>query len=443
MSSIIDFSKSLAVESVWLFNEMAFYLLLGFFVAGLLHSFFPRKWITKRMSAPRFSSNLWAAVFGVPLPLCSCSVLPAAEALQKSGASKGATVSFLTATPQTGVDSILVTYSFFAWPMTIFKLIAALVSGVLGGLWINASSSPSESSCGGGQKDFDRYLDNEGPQDRSLSAFSRYAFQELPLSLRKWMLWGVVIGALIYVGLPDNFAETLQIQDNPWLSYLAFLAVGIPMYVCSTGSLPVAAGLIAKGFSPGGAFLFLMVGPATNAASLTMLYKTLGKKHLAIFLTNLIVISVLFAALFDFLFPNMGAELATRLSSMGHAHHEHGMGWFESVKWVSSVVLILMFSQDLLRRALFRLRGASADQSGSVQQWEMRVEGLHCGKCVARAQNALSEVKGVESVDVKLEGKSSIWLSGGKQDSPAKIAERMTKALAKHEYTVTEVALKK
>lgn len=441
MESLINYFTSLVNEAVWVFNEMALYLLLGFVVAGLLHSFFPRQWIVKRMSEARLSSNIWAAVFGIPLPLCSCSVLPATEALQKSGASKGATVSFLTATPQTGVDSILVTYSFFAWPLTLFKLGAALVSGILGGLWVNASGDERHALREkNADQDFEKYMQKEGPQDHSIGAFSRYAFEELPLSLRKWMLWGVFIAALISTSLPANLAETLHLQENPWLSYIAFLLIGLPMYVCSTGSLPIAASLIAKGFSPGGAFVFLMVGPATNAASITMLYKTLGRKHLLIFLTNLIVITLLFAALFDYLFPNMGAELTARLASMEHAHHQHEMGWLEVGKWAASIALLLLFTQDLIRRLLFRFRAAGAQENQAIQQWDMQIDGLHCGKCVARATSSLLELEEVESADVQLDGKGVVWIKNG---NTAELERRLSEALKHHDYKLSNLQLKK
>ncbi|MDE5959958.1 MAG: permease, partial [Muribaculaceae bacterium] len=110
--------------------EMAPYLLLGFLFAGMLHAFLPASFYNRHLGRPGFWSVAKAAMFGVPLPLCSCGVIPTAMSMRRQGASRAATVSFLISTPQTGVDSILATGSLLGWPLALIRPIAAFATAL-------------------------------------------------------------------------------------------------------------------------------------------------------------------------------------------------------------------------------------------------------------------------------------------------------------------------
>jgi len=415
-----------ANEFWYLFNEMALYLIIGFFFAGVLHFYFPKKWIIKRMGRSRLMSNVWASLFGIPLPLCSCGVVPTGIALRKSGASKGSTVSFLTATPQTGVDSILVTYSFFGWTLSIFKVFAALVSGVVGGVLVDLFDGESNRKPSGlqNEKELEKQVQQEGLREKSWKAFVEYVFRDQPLSLRKWLLIGLVLATLISMLIPKDLAQSLNLNDNLFLSYFIFLALGIPMYICSTGSVPMAAALLAKGFPAGGVFVFLMAGPATNAASIALLYKTLGKKSLWIYVGSIVFCSLFFGWAFDTFFPGISTTLQERLSNQSH-HHDHGTSMMAYLQYTASGAMLLFLSQDYLRKGLQLFQG----NSDNLQSISIEVEGMTCGKCLVRAQGALQESDGVERVDLSFNGQGTVQFQ---RAMPAKeLKEKQALALEK------------
>ena len=234
-----------------LLNEMTPYLLLGFLIAGILHEFVPRRIYADRLSKNNFSSVLWAALFGVPLPLCSCGVIPTAASLYREGASKGATVSFLISTPQTGVDSILATASVIGLPFAIIRPVVAFVTAIAGGVITNRI-------CRNEQKPAQQTT----PQTEKKSITEkiigtlRYGFVDMIQDIGKWIVIGLVVAAAITVLLPDNFFVTLN--KYPLLNMIMILAVSMPMYLCATGSIPIAAALMLKGLSPGAALVLLI-----------------------------------------------------------------------------------------------------------------------------------------------------------------------------------------
>ena len=269
-------------EILRLINEMSPYLLLGFLVAGLLHAFVPGSLYSRYLSGANLRSVLLAALFGIPLPLCSCGVIPTAMSLRKEGASKGATTSFLIATPQTGVDSILATYSILGLPFAILRPIAALVTSVFGGVLVNAAdkapSTPVDDSAA--------VCDNEGtcaPTTPTYTGFVdrlktalRYGFVDMVQDIGKWLVIGLVVAGLITLFVPNDFF--VRFADRPLLAYVVVLLIAIPMYVCATGSIPVAAALMLKGLSPGAALVFLMAGPASNMASILVIRRVMGQR---------------------------------------------------------------------------------------------------------------------------------------------------------------------
>ena len=323
-----------------IFAEAAPYLFLGFGIAGLLHALVPDEKIVSYLgaSAGKVRSVVNAAIAGVPLPLCSCGVVPTAISLQKRGATKGATVSFLISTPETGVDSIAITYALLDPIMTIFRPLATLVTAISAGIMENllvkdntgaqtrnlplnlqtiplATVSEDEDdvscSCGGA-------CSTSAPHGQSLSqriyGSLKYAYVELLGDISKWLMVGIVIAGIISYAIPESFI--LSYLGGGVGSMLVMLVIGIPLYICATASTPLAAALIAKGMSPGTAFVFLLAGPATNAATITMVTKFLGKRSAAIYLASIGIFSIAFGLLLDFIYVKMGIEAT---SIVGHA----------------------------------------------------------------------------------------------------------------------------
>ncbi len=253
---------------------MAPWLLVGFLAAGLLSLFFTADFIQRHLGHQKgWRGIVLSVLLGVPLPLCSCGVLPVAVGLRKGGASKGATAAFLISTPQTGVDSFFATYSLLGWAFALMRPIVALFSGLLGGWWVNA---------------VDRERAQEEPSQpvaektqrlswKRLITALEYGYGELLGNVSGALLIGLLISTLIAVFVPENFFDVHGLGSD-WVAFPVMLLIGMPMYVCSTASIPVAMALIAKGISPGAALVFLIVGPALNGASLTTLFKLLGKR---------------------------------------------------------------------------------------------------------------------------------------------------------------------
>ena len=222
-----------------LLNEMTPYLLLGFLIAGVLHEFVPRRIYADKLSRNNFSSALWAALFGVPLPLCSCGVIPTATSLYREGASKGATVSFLISTPQTGVDSILATASVIGIPFAIIRPVVAFITAIAGGIITNRICQSEDKA----KQQSGQTTEHKSFAQKVIGTL-RYGFIEMIQDIGKWIVIGLVIAAIITVVIPDNFFVTLN--RYPLLNMLMVLAVSTPMNLCATGSIPIAAALMLK-----------------------------------------------------------------------------------------------------------------------------------------------------------------------------------------------------
>lgn len=250
----------------------------------------------KHLGHRGIGSVIKAALFGIPLPLCSCGVLPAAVSLYRRGASKGATTSFLIATPQTGVDSIAATYSLLGLPMAILRPLAALVGAVAGGYAVDRSdrSTPDAPTAVS-------LPDDELPHGFAARAIAalRYGFIDMVASVGKWLVIGLVVAALITIFVPDSFFTSLS--QYPLLAMIAVVIVAIPMYICATGSIPIALSLMLKGLSPGIAFVMLMAGPAANFASIILLSRTYGRRTTAIYVGSVVVTAILFGLAIDML----------------------------------------------------------------------------------------------------------------------------------------------
>jgi len=379
-----------------LVNEMSPYLLLGFLLAGLMHAFLPAHLWRRYLGGNSFRSVLNAALLGIPLPLCSCGVIPTAMSLRKEGASRGATVSFLISTPQTGVDSIIATYSLLGLPFALLRPIVALLTALLGGQLVNRFAA----SVAG---DETRTVVSERPEAAQKTFWQKlrialnYAFVEMMQDIGKWLVVGLVVAGVITVFVPDSFFALFA--DNSLLSMLLVLLFAIPMYLCATGSIPIAVALMLKGLSPGTALVLLMAGPAANAASLLVVNKVLGRRTLVIYLISIVLGAIIFGLGIDYLLPR--EWFLTPIAQI-KACCQDGFSYFNVV---CSGLLLLLLINALIRRfrcggdcCHYRAGEASCDEGETV----MIVRGMTCNHCRSNVERALSSVAGVEHVEVDL-----------------------------------------
>ncbi len=288
------------LTSTWdLLREAGPYMLAGFFLAGLVRALVPAGAVVRFLGKRNLGSIFWAAAIGVPLPLCSCGVIPMAAALRREGASKGAVSSFVISTPESGADSVLATYALMDVPMTIARPIVAFATAFAAGVGEllfgkpeAAAAAAEPQSCGCGCDD--GKAEAEEPRRPSLASRVagglRYAFGEMFEDMAIYLLVGFLLAGVLAALVPPAFvAERLA---SPALQIVALVLLGAPVYVCATAATPIAAVLVAKGVSPGAALAFLLAGPATNAASLAVLTKYLGRRSVVIYLVTIIACAV-------------------------------------------------------------------------------------------------------------------------------------------------------
>ena len=336
--------QSLLLDIWVMVTEMAPYLLLGFLLAGLMHEFIPRQVYSHYLSQPNFRSVFLAALFGVPLPLCSCGVLPTAMGLRREGGSKGATISFLIATPQTGVDSIVATYSLMGLPFAIIRPIVAFVTAIFGGSLVNVIKDEGLKIKDENYASEDHHKTNSSPftLHSSLTNALHYAFVEMMADIGKWLIVGLIVAGMITALVPDAWFEVFK--DNSALSILLVLAISIPMYVCATGSIPIAVALMMKGLTPGAALVLLMAGPACNVASLLVINKVMGRRTLLLYLLAIIGGAVGFGLGIDYLLPREWFTAQLSLQD-GCCTGEH-FGWFSIA---CAILLLLLLANALIR----------------------------------------------------------------------------------------------
>jgi uncharacterized membrane protein YraQ (UPF0718 family)/copper chaperone CopZ len=357
-------------------------LLAGLLLAGLMRVYFPDRLVRAHMSRSDLPSVIRAALIGVPMPLCSCGVIPTAMGLRNQGASKGATTSFMISTPQTGIDSILVVGSFLGWPFAAFKVMAAFVTGVIGGTLVNRFAGRDGAAAGGSEQG-----EHWRTADSRVVAVLRYALFDILAAIDLWLIVGILLTAAITASVPADY-----LQQMAWTQgiggMLLVLAIALPLYVCTTSSVPIAASLIAAGMPVGSALVFLMAGPATNVATIGAVYRTLGLRVLLIYLGTVIVSSIAFGMTFNFLISqDAGAATA----------HRHGeRAWWEIASALLLIGLMLFLSA---RRVLNRWRGdvvLSADEASSSVV--LQVDGMTCQHCVANVRRAIESLGPVNKV---------------------------------------------
>lgn len=357
--------------------EMAPYLLLGFLIAGILHVFVPDRFYAKYLSKDNKWAVLWAALLGVPLPLCSCGVIPTAVGLRNEKASKGAVASFLIATPQTGIDSILATFSLMGLGFAVIRPVAALITGVCGGWLVNRLVKEDDAAVIAGS--------SCSPESGSrLWRVLKYSFFQMIQDIGGRLVIGLLVAALIQVAIPDEFF--LHFGRQPLLQMLVILMVAVPMYICSTGSIPVAAALIMKGLSPGAALVMLMAGPAVNLASILVVRKALGRRFTWVYLLVIVVFSIFFGLLVN----TIGLSPKPMAADGACCAPAAMPGPF---KLVCAIVLTLLILFALTMKLFERFTRKAVDPGVAVYT----VEGMHCSHCEAAVCRAVEAVPGVTS----------------------------------------------
>ena len=351
MEAIFDLITQVLQASWGVLLESAPYVLLGFFVAGLFKAFLPGDFITRHLGGNGMSSIAKASALGVPVPLCSCGVLPAAAGLKQQGAGKGAVTSFLISTPETGVDSIAVTYALLDPLMTVIRPVVSFFTAVAAGISVSFTekgkaevkpgadlsasqeSSCSSSCCCGSA------AEKKQSAAGKLKEGMVFAFDDLLLDIGKWFLLGIFLAGIISVFISPEFIA-LYI-GNEYLAMVLMLAIAIPLYVCATASTPIAAALALKGISPGAALVFLLAGPATNIASLTVVSKILGRKAVVVYLAVIIVMSFAAGVLVNYLYGFLGFDISNWIQKGDH--EEGGV-----VAVGSSIILLVLIGRSFL-----------------------------------------------------------------------------------------------
>lgn len=378
------------------YSLMVPYLAFGLLVAGILKVFVKSSTILNHLGGNSIGSVIKAVIIGVPLPLCSCSVVPTAMSLKSRGASKGSIIAFLIATPQTGVESIAATYGMMGPLFAFFRPFAALVTGILGGIVATKVRTTSINS------------DETIPKDKKypgiinkLKEMVKYGFVELMDDIGLNLLVGIIISAAITIFIPSSFF--LFFRERPVLEMFAILLGAVPLYVCATASIPIAAALVFKGISPGAAFLFLLAGPGTNAATITVIFTKLGRVLGSIYLSTIIIGSFVFGTFLNWFYSFLGINPTDSFMQMDHS--------MESLSPIM-IIGIILFTIALLNSIwrsyikvplilLFR-RITRKSNSNSYSTREFLVSGMTCNNCVKHVKNNL-EILGLSSVSVDLD----------------------------------------
>lgn len=375
-----------SIEVTQLFREIAPYLVIGFLVSGLLYIFTSKEMITNNVGKPGFMSVLKASILGVPMPLCSCGVIPVATSMYKRGATKGATLSFLISTPQTGVDSIILTWYKMGPQFAVIRPIIALITGIIGGI------------VGEKFTDQEHQTDTEVKhthQNKTLMDGLKYTFIALPQDIINPLIKGILISALIAVMVPDTFFTDYNLTG---LTAMLVIAVtSIPVYVCATASVPVAMILISKGLDPGAAFVYLMAGPATNAATISVIMNSLGKKMIYVYISVIFVSSIFFGTLINF-FDKQGYFKFPALENTGHSHN-----WFWIFFSDISVILMILITLYSIINPMLKTEGRKVSTNEDDADLSLIVKGMTCNHCKETATEAIQSCEGVEKLTIDLE----------------------------------------
>lgn len=382
----MEFLNQISISFVSFLLEASPFMLLGLFFAGALKAFLPDDLVKKHIGSNTKGGVFKASAFGVPIPLCSCGVVPAAAGIRKQGAGKGPVVSFLVSTPETGVDSIAITWAMLGPVMAVIRPVAAFITAVFTGTLVNffdngkdedlaqleeieKSSCCSSGSC--------CETESKTPQINSINDFKmaepeescgcchddsnhgkslfekfksgmNFAFIELTGDIAAWFLGGIVLAAAIAVFVTPEMVHSISAK-NPFLIMFFMLLVSVPLYVCATSSTPIAAAFLLTGVSPGAAMVFLLAGPATNAASFSVISKIIGKRSAIIYLFGIVSSSVVIGLATDYFFSLTGYNIVPVVGEF-----KEGLAYYVEVS--SAVIVSLLFGYHILGNIFRKVR---------------------------------------------------------------------------------------
>jgi len=408
-------------------GQMAPYLLLGFLVAGVLSVCISAAWIERHLGGRGLYPVGAASLFGVPLPLCSCGVIPVTASIRRHGASPAATTSFLISTPQTGVDSIAITYGLLGPVFAVLRPVIALVTGVVGGAAVlllgrREPTPTAEGSVRPGADDVTSPLGTvpaaaecctdcskptstgggtAGGSGNVVIRAIRYGFVTLPRDIGTTLLIGVAIA-----GLLGALIEPGSLALEPGIgSILLMMAAAVPLYVCATASVPIAVGLIHVGVSPGAALAFLIAGPATNAATVTTLWRLVGRRVTLIYLATVGLSAVVGGLVLDALLP------ATWAPPAAGEHLGHEMGGLAGHVWAVALLAVLLLSY--LRIPARRRGPETASETGETmdetpREVRMKISGMTCSHCAETVRRTLGERPDVSRAEVDLDAGTAV-----------------------------------
>ena len=370
------------IQQCWgLLNELSLFLLVGFLLAGVLNFFVTDQFIKDNLSGRGIINIIKATLIGIPIPLCSCGVIPVAMSLYKKGASKSSITSFLISTPQTGVDSLMVTYAMLGPIFMIVRPITSLITGIFGGVLV-------------------KLADNEPPEESSICKHEKktfrdifnYGFNTLPQDIAKPLLMGIFIASLISIYFPQNILTSFT--KNPF-ELLLVLTIAISTYVCATASIPIVLALINSGLSVGAGLVFLMAGPVTNMATIGTVYKVLGKKVVSIYVSSVIIMSLIFGYVLNIYDSNIRTVLP---EAIGH-HHHIGL-----LNYIGSVFLLLILLNAIFKPFEKKIKGSDLDT-------KINVSGMTCNHCTQSVTDAVLSIENVSDVNIDLDS-GNVFISG-------------------------------
>lgn len=407
------------VKEIWsLMLDMSFWLLLGFFIAGMIYIYINEKFVTRFLKQNNISSVFNASLLGVPLPLCSCGVIPVGVSLYKNGVSKASTISFLISTPQTGVDSILVTYSLLGLPFAILRPLIAFFTGIMGGLisvFVNKKST-------GNTDDFIKLKEVEsGTNKKNFIYGIKYGFGVLLSDISKYLIIGILIAGAIGILVPDDFFSSYI--KNETLEMIIILIASVPIYVCATSSVPIAAMLLMKGLSPGAVLVFLMAGPATNAATINVISRVMGRKSLYVYLGTIIFFALFFGYLLNVIIPK---EWFYKSITHIHSIHENHILplWLRTI---SAIVLSGLLLKDLIKKFLSKKKELTqTSKFNNMANYKIIVKGMTCNHCKMTVEKNLLEIEGIEQVNADIKT-GVVEIKGQKVDEQI-LKEKIEKA---------------
>ena len=373
ITSVVDILWSIVLEVGSIFYESSVFILLGFALAGILHEFVPMKMVAKRLGEPGLRSIVWATILGAPLPLCSCGVLPTAAALRRKGASKPAVASFIVSVPETGVDSIAVSYGLMGPIMAVVRPIVAVFTALLAGVaclfvtrddrdeidsealreleahdhdhdhhhnhdHTHEANRPAKPLKGGSKRQANPWLSR-------LTRMTGYGFRTMLDEVAFWIVAGLVVTGVLMALLPDDFFSTTLGLDSGILPLLLMAVIGVPLYTCASMSTPIAAGLIVAGLSPGAALVFLLAGPATSIASLTIVGKLLGRRSMIAYLMSILVVAISAGLLLDLFFADPIRRATVRTFAVPDGQVE------QAFKVLCALIFVGLFIDSLTRHS--------------------------------------------------------------------------------------------